>query len=239
MALTLPDHLLVMLLGVVLPIYGRWGYKRLLDHVAKKPGARATEYRHTAGWQWCLFAVVTVLWIWTGRAPELLGVRAPRGVGFWIGLGVCVAIAGFFVRQLLITRQRIDLREQVRTAFSSVAPLLPHTKNERRWFSFLSFTAGIVEELAYRGFLVWYFDQLTNLWLAVALSSLVFGIAHFYQGVGGILKTGAAGLVLALLYVWTGSIWVPMLMHWLVDDVQGRTAFEAFKEDGAPIESAA
>ena len=56
-----------------------------------------------------------------------------------------------------------------------------------------------------------------DLWLAVVLSSIAFGFGHMYQGKIGIVKTGGIGLALAGLYVLTGSLWAPMVLHAFVD----------------------
>lgn len=49
-------------------------------------------------------------------------------------------------------------------------------------------TAGICEEVVYRGFLMQYFHTLPfhlSLAWAMVASSVIFGIAHLYQGVAG------------------------------------------------------
>jgi membrane protease YdiL (CAAX protease family) len=78
-------------------------------------------------------------------------------------------------------------------------------------------TAGLCEELLYRGFLMAYIGALWGFWPAVILSSLVFGLGHAYQGTSGIATTGTIGLILAGLFVLTGSLWVPMLLHAATD----------------------
>ena len=57
---------------------------------------------------------------------------------------------------------------------------------------------------------------------AVVLSSIVFGLGHAYQGPVGMGKTALVGLVLALLTVFSGSLFVPMLLHTVIDLTSGR-----------------
>ena len=71
----------------------------------------------------------------------------------------------------------------------------------------LSITAGVVEEIVYRGFVLWYLANFMPLWAALLLSSVFFGLGHSYQGKSGALRTGLVGLVFAILYVMSGSIW--------------------------------
>lgn len=68
-----------------------------------------------------------------------------------------------------------------------------------------------------RGYLMAYIDHFFGLAAAVVVSSLVFGLGHLYQGLPGVLKTTVVGLVVAGLYVLSGSLWLPMLLHAFVD----------------------
>ncbi|MHB8841104.1 MAG: CPBP family intramembrane glutamic endopeptidase, partial [Candidatus Aquicultor sp.] len=132
------------------------------------------------------------------------------------GLIVCVAAAISFLR----TARRPDYRENVSRAMQPVAALLPHTKGERRLWAAISVTAGICEEILFRGFLIFYLSQVLPslpLIAVVVISSVIFGFGHAYQGLKGIIGTGILGLGLAVLYVATGSLLLSMVIHALVD----------------------
>ena len=51
----------------------------------------------------------------------------------------------------------------------------------------------------------------------IVLSSILFGFAHIYQGWKGAVGTAVAGVVLAYLYVVTGSLILPIIVHILLD----------------------
>ena len=73
-----------------------------------------------------------------------------------------------------------------------------------------------------------------GLWPAVVLSSLIFGLGHAYQGVGGVLKTSLAGLIMAGIVLLTGSLYVAMIMHAVLDMTQGQLISAAVsQQDGA------
>ena len=93
-----------------------------------------------------------------------------------------------------------------------------------RLFRGVSVTAGVCEEILFRGFLIWYLATFFGLTVAVFASSAVFGLGHAYQGAGGILKTGVIGLVMAGLYVLSGSLWPPVALHAATDVVNGGIA---------------
>jgi hypothetical protein len=96
--------------------------------------------------------------------------------------------------------------------------LLPQTRRERRLFVGLSFSAGIGEELAYRGY-AYQAVQLLGLgpWGAALISSVPFAFLHAYQGPVGILRTGTMGFILAVPVVMTGSLLPSMAAHALID----------------------
>ena len=77
------------------------------------------------------------------------------------------------------------------------------------------------EELLYRGFLLWYLSRITELWLAVVISALIFGAGHVYQGGKGMVRTACFGLVAAGLYLLTDSLWASMVLHAALDLTSG------------------
>ncbi|MEJ7704018.1 MAG: CPBP family intramembrane glutamic endopeptidase [Geodermatophilaceae bacterium] len=46
---------------------------------------------------------------------------------------------------------------------------------------------------------------------------MAFGLAHLYQGRGGVVTTSVLGALLTFLYVGTGTLLVPMLVHAAID----------------------
>jgi membrane protease YdiL (CAAX protease family) len=68
----------------------------------------------------------------------------------------------------------------------------------------------------------------------VLVSSVAFGLAHSYQGLGGIMRTGLVGLAFGALFVFSGSIWLPIVGHILVDVLQGRQLREIYRDVNEP-----
>jgi membrane protease YdiL (CAAX protease family) len=59
-----------------------------------------------------------------------------------------------------------------------VKPLLPHNRSELHMFYKVSITAEIVEELLWRGVLIWYLSHYMPLWAAAIISAVGFGLDH-------------------------------------------------------------
>jgi hypothetical protein len=110
--------------------------------------------------------------------------------------------------------------------FGRLELLIPHNGSELRHFYGVSLSAGVVEEALWRGFLMWYLTQVFPVWAAAAISAVGFGLAHAYQGTQQIPRITLVGAFFAYLYVLSGTIWLPMLLHAATDVLQGRLAYE-------------
>ena len=81
-------------------------------------------------------------------------------------------------------------------------------------------SAAIGEEMLARGFLLYRLEGMTNTAAAVLLQAAIFGVAHFYQGLAGILTTFTVGLVLGVVYVKCGRSLLPAIIaHGVIDTI--------------------
>lgn len=228
LVLTLADHIFVFAFAVVYPVYGTLvampRIKRAIE--SGVPGMRLRAYHGTIAGQWMLAAAALLIWVYNGRLVENLGLGWPR-VPWRFALGLVIAVGAMlamFIQARRILRDPKRLA-QARRLLERVMFLLPHTPEELRTFRALSVTAGVCEEILFRGFLLWYLFYLVGLWPALILSSLLFGLAHSYQGVNGILRTTLVGLLFALFFFLTLSLWVPILFHAFIDINSGQAAY--------------
>ncbi len=90
--------------------------------------------------------------------------------------------------------------------------------------------AAVGEELLFRGVLLRIlYDWSKNMHLAVWLSAILFSALHlqFY----GFLPRMILGVVLGYLFVWSKSLWLPMVTHFLNNAAAVVAAFFYFKGD--------
>lgn len=220
--LTLFDHLLVFVLAAWVPIQGALFYRRLMRAVLSGvPGARMQAYRRTVIREWSLVGVMLVVWFGAGRSPWDLGLGLSFGWGALVGIAATAAACLFLVRQMAMVEHDEMARDQIRETMQHLQPLVPANRREMRRFVVLSITAGVCEELLYRGFLLWYLGQITIMPVAVLTAALIFGVGHVYQGGKGIVRTGIFGLVATGLYLLTESLWAPMVLHAVLDITSG------------------
>lgn len=113
-----------------------------------------------------------------------------------------------------------DLLANMKQSFEKLSFLHPVTKLERSMFIAVAVTVGICEEIIFRAFLVNYaqnslFDL--SLLYSVLLVNLIFGLGHFTQGIPGIVNATITGLFMSCLFIISGSLLLPILLHILLD----------------------
>jgi membrane protease YdiL (CAAX protease family) len=218
--LTPVDAAAMLLLMVALPLYLHFvDFPRTRASILSgRPGARVDAYRKTIVQQWSITGLVLIGWVLAGRAwPDLRLAWPPTAAATWIMLGLVVLGVAFTFVQLVGVARTPGARDGVRAQFADFAWMLPHTRSEHAWFRVVSVTAGVCEEIVFRGYLLWGLDAILPLPGAVVLQALVFGIAHSYQGTPGIVKTGIVGLLMGAMAAWTGSLLAPIVIHAALD----------------------
>lgn len=237
MLASLAIAVLALYLLIAEPLLGRHAHRQLLAALdADAPGARRRFYRQWTWQGWILLLVTLLVTLGVaGWTPAQLGLRLPHWptglpsgaaassliAGFVIG--AALAAVGGIVIGLVLARRRKDATptHSPRVAGGDkLLRMLPRTHAERWSFAALAVTAGITEEVIWRGFgLGLLFALLPHAPIAIpmVLAALAFGWAHLYQGWTGVLATAALGGLFAWVYWATGSLLLPMLLHVLID----------------------
>ncbi len=213
--------LLFVYLAVVLP----WSTTRRMGMLAARPnhpGVRPWQldlYPRIVGAQWILAGVV-VAGMWRlGVPPAWIGLRLPDVGPVTVGAVAAVLALAWLAWDW---RLRRAVREPARRArflarFARIRMMLPATDEMFRWWIAVSITAGVCEETLYRGFMGFYLHQWMPMWAAALVGSALFGAAHLYQGARGAARTAVVGALLWAVYMVTGSLLLPMLLHALID----------------------
>ncbi len=214
------------------PFVGHVLHRRFEDRMRTDGGARRSFYRRLLVLEWGLALLVLAVFL---ASPDIeggqLGLRWPQqwpGPVTWLAcllLLVFVAVSTRALRagalaRAVPTRPRPGEGRHSEPAVPSTVVLLPRSLPERRLFALVGVTAGVCEEWLYRGFFLAVgaalLPQLPTGGLVV-LAAVAFGAAHAYQGLPGVLTTGVLGGVLAALYLQTGSLLLPVLLHIVID----------------------
>lgn len=89
----------------------------------------------------------------------------------------------------------------------------PITSQYQYILAFISLVvlAPVAEEVLFRGYLFGKLRKFTPVWVAIVITSLLFGLVHFQWNVG--IDTFALSVVMCLLRVVSGSLWPAILLH--------------------------
>jgi membrane protease YdiL (CAAX protease family) len=85
--------------------------------------------------------------------------------------------------------------------------------------------AAVGEEFVYRGYLLTRIARVLGdtprAWFgALAVTSILFGVGHGYQGASGMISAGLGGFAFGLVYLATGrNLWVSVIAHGTTDTV--------------------
>jgi hypothetical protein len=236
---TLFDHAVFVLLLLLPLVEWKWSWPRYLGRLAADPeNARRDYYRRLMASEWIPTVVLLAAWVIMHRPWSALRLTDASPLLLGLGFGYVVALVGLLVVQRRALLSRPDRRARVRKALSYAKPLLPHSPAERRLFWAVSATAGVCEELFFRGFLTWYFLAWMGPVAAVLLASALFGAGHVYMGIAQVPKTAMIGLIFAVVVSLTGSLWPAILLHAAVDWNSGELAFRLLKEPVADSSAA-
>jgi membrane protease YdiL (CAAX protease family) len=211
------------------PIFGYFFFKRFTRRLAADPGEKLRYYKKTLLYSWLPAGIITVITVFGQYPAADIGIgwiKMNDGIfGKWGTYGILIAFCLLFllyIYQVIMAKASTAYRDKLAAIKlpPEVGILLPRTDVEKKYWILISTSAGLIEELVYRGFLIFLLSNLfpgLHIYLYILISSLLFGMAHTYQGPAGILKTGLAGLLFSLVYVCTGSLLPGILLHFIMD----------------------
>jgi membrane protease YdiL (CAAX protease family) len=221
------DRLLLLGLASAIALWW-WQYPRFVR--AQAAGARNARPRYYAVEivpLWVLAVGVISLWI-AARRPWgdlLLGRSALWRLA--LGWALAAAYVGLTLAQRRMVLARPALLARIMKTLGEVQPLLPRTPGERKGFATLSITAGICEELLFRGFVLWYATRWAGPVGGFLISSASFGIMHVYLGARNLPRATIAGVFFYVVVIAAGSLLPATLCHSLADLVSGDLGYRA------------
>lgn len=156
---------------------------------------------------------------------EQMGLDAPEDWLITIALGLLIGTGLSFLSIIVIqplcekvTKQPHDLTivEGVRGSWTKLLS----------WLVLIWTLVAFGEEILFHGFLI---SQLVKVLgtgtlaqaVNVILSTIIFGLAHAYQGRSGTWSTGIIGACLCACFILSGyNLWLPIFVHGAIDTVE-------------------
>jgi uncharacterized protein len=218
-------------------------YRQLKRDIANGDQKALTRvYQKAIVFEWvsALLALLALGLDWSNVNPKLLALEGTRMVQSWRVGGVDRSgvewdrMAGLALGLVIGTTAAIviaRIRSNRTGAAPAIAPawwrkllpdfsaLLPATMRERVLWAAVAVSAGVCEEIVFRGWLLSTLHGTLRLngTALILVAAVLFGLAHSYQGIAGIVLTALAGVLFCGLYVVTGSLLAPIVLHILID----------------------
>lgn len=222
------DYLLVLIFGILLPfisgVQSAAAFKEMTTSFDT-----ATKRRFYLGNSLFLFIiafVIMIVWRLYERPFSALGFTSPSAIGkttpWWmIGLFVALyamdSIHSFFDKtELAKTKNRLE--EQT--------PFMPTQLKDLPAYFIMCISAGVFEEIVFRGYLISFFRYLFAGIPAAAAWSLItpaviFSLAHYYQGPKTVFKILVLSLLFGMIFWHSGSLYAVIIIHFVVDLASG------------------
>ena len=215
----------MVLLGFVL--FGAVAYIIVSDYLFLKKDVskivRVKLYKEMMFMQWTMLLLVCLAWIIGGfswrdlvmiEGTKTLTLTGPFMTGFLTSIFIVMIV------MIIIMSKNAKKESSSVPIVGNIDFMLPQTKRERIVFIFVAATAGICEEIIFRGAMAVFLLNLPfdmSLTIVAIVSAIIFGAVHYYQGWKGMIATGLFGFAMFNLYTSTGSLLLPILVHFLID----------------------
>ncbi|MEP1445883.1 MAG: CPBP family intramembrane glutamic endopeptidase [Paraglaciecola sp.] len=214
------------------PLYIFLTYKQEKQSVIAQPSLRLGMYK---SWMLHLILPVMVLMVLTNQTTlslDNIGLKWQIDLPNLLGMVGVLVLCGYFLFSLKQLKNNTTEHPTIRKQLAYIQWMTPSNPREARYFIFgLSITAGICEEILFRGYLMHVLGGYFPTYMVVIISSLIFGLPHIYQGPIHILRTAIVGATMALIYLFTDSLIVPIILHALLDMYGGAMAYIVFSSD--------
>lgn len=225
----------------VYPISGY--YQSRFFRKSKKVGIhdKTSWYRQSMLWSWIPTLVIVAVLMLDGYSLDSLGLDyinpGKHGMKSWIVILTLISYI-LYLCYLVYNIISIKFDKVKRRHYAEKIPdellfALPVSKKEKREWKLLSLSAGITEEIQYRGYLFFALQLLfpnISIWMVLAVSSVAFGIGHIYQR-KEVYKPLLAGIYFGFLYIVLGSVIPVIIVHVLQDLVVTNLIEEPQKPD--------
>ena len=213
--------LIFLFLGIVVPWRGAVRLKKLLALASVSTKEKLVLYGSTIAGQWVIAGLVAWRALARGLSPGTLGLANYGGASTILGSLALAAVVGA-LHWLNLRRVGKSPGKALDLMRLLARRILPGNSVELLPYGALAVTAGVCEEFLYRGFAMAALSRVGfPAWSVVILTAVLFGLAHVYQGRGGILGTFVMGILFGGIRLVYATLVPVIMVHIVVDLVAG------------------
>lgn len=152
------------------------------------------------------------------EGPRSVGLTFKSLIGEILAAGTALGV--IYIIQFLIALAVLHVSpktmEELAEHRKEVAELFPRLP--LLWIALFALFVGFYEEVLFRGFLITRLKFIVrNIWAALIISSLLFGVIHSYQDLLAMVQISIIAVIMGGLFILRGNLTAPILVHTVFD----------------------
>ena len=215
MELRISYLILAVLVGFIIPVYSMFGAgEKIKEAILESPELRTSMYVQSIIFQWIMVGLILLSLFYNGDSVDNIGLKFLNQPFLILGLFGGSILSLWLFDNFDIPKLNM---EKFKKRYKDVMFLIPTNQKEHNWAVAISFTAGICEEIIFRGFTFWQLNQFLPIIPSVLIVNLLFALSHFATKMKNMVFAFLFGIFWSMIFIWTGSLWLAMLMHIIID----------------------
>ncbi len=222
--------MLFLLIGVLIPLVTTRGSQERLQGVTFDSRMKRIVYFGNSLFLWGLALLALFVWWINDRSWASLGLVWPPPRWDTISCIVAAIFGVLYIADSVFDLSANDKREEIKKDLSDSLGFLPVNWREYAQYSVLALSAGICEEIVFRGYFIRYLQLFFGendytYTLAILVAALIFALVHLYQGWEAVAKVAGMAVMFGFIFIRVESLFGLMLIHAGIDLVGGAVAW--------------
>lgn len=220
---SIADHLFIWAFGIIIPFFSGLQSAKLSGAITFDSSARMRLYLANSVMLGIAGSSILILWAASQRSFETLGFKRVDWQHQEVVIIAMILFTLLYLADILITSKSIKQHPSSSDWIKRYS-FLPQYPRELPSYLVLCMSAGLFEEIIYRGFMVAYFTphNHNNIpWMAILAPAVLFSLAHYYQGWTAVIKITIFSILFGIIFIYSNSLYPTILMHLLVDVISG------------------
>lgn len=216
------DHILALVFGIAIPIISGFRSAKQFKYMHLGLKERARFYLANSLFLALMALVVLIAWYLQGRDLHRIGLATLPTLNFHTLFYTAIFLV-LYIGDIVSNTWSENKLAETMEHWNDHTPFLPRYWSEIPVYSVMCLAAGVGEEIVFRGFMIQYTLSLfpitflhADTW-AVVLPSLVFAVAHYYQGFKAVVKIAVLSILFGWIYLHSHSLWLVIALHFGVD----------------------
>ena len=223
---------IVIMVGAIYPILGLLEMRKLkFRYDQDLPVQKVKFFYSNILWAWIPVIIIFIVVLLTNTDFRELGFKwielSRTTISSWIKYSI-IGIYIIYFLYCLYSIISLKTDEASRQKIAKKIPehfrlFLPVTKQEKNVWILVAITAGVAEEIIYRGYFFYCLSYIfpgLSIHHILFLTTLIFGIGHLYLGME-VIKSTILGLIFGIFYIVFDSL-IPVILIHVLQDLSAR-----------------